>query len=386
LEGFVQAPRILYVVTKDWYFLSHRLPMAMAAREAGYEVHVACDVDLGAAAIASRGFVLHPIAFSRGQLAPAAHIATIRALRALYNSVDPDLLHHVGLQVSIVGSIAALGSRAKCVNAITGLGYAFAATAAKARLVRTLLRPLMRWLFNRRTSIALVQNPDDRAILEAVGVATERIVLVPGSGVDVDALTPLPEPAPPVTAAFVGRLVESKGIRILVAANRLLQRRRPDIKLLIAGAPDLANPASLSLREAESLNDEPGVRWLGHVDDIASVWRRAHIAILPAIGGEGLPKSLLEAAACGRSMIATDVPGCREVAIAGTTALVVKKDDPQALAVAIEELADAPNLRAQFGREARKMAEERFAARTIGAEIIALYGQLLKRPASSGGA
>jgi glycosyltransferase involved in cell wall biosynthesis len=377
----MRAPRLLYVVTEDWFFLSHRLPMARAARAAGYEVHVACNVGGGTAAIAREGFALHPVTFARGRLSPAGQMATMAALRAIHRTLKPDLVHHVALQTSILGSLAALGSGAKCVNAITGFGFTFASNSRKARLLRTPLRPLLRWLLDRRGSVTLVQNPDDRATLVGLGVAAERIVLIPGSGVDVAALQPLPEPAPPVTAAFAGRLLDDKGIRVLVAAHRLLRQRDADVRLLIAGAPDPANPTSIAQQEAESWNREPGIAWLGHVDDIARVWTRAHIAVLPARGGEGLPKSLLEAAACGRPMIATDVPGCREIAVAGETALLVAPDDPVALADAIERLAGDAALRARFGRNARALAERRFAADAIGAATVALYDRLLGRSA-----
>src|SRR6266849_3131743 len=186
-----------------------------------------------------------------------------------------------------------------------------------------------------------------------------RIVLIPGSGVDTVTLRPLPEPSGPMTIAFVGRLLADKGIRTLIEAQR--QLRSKGINLLIAGTPDPANPASVSQAEAEAWGREPGITWLGHVDDISSVWARAHIAVLPS-RREGLPKSLLEAAACGRPMVATDVPGCREIAIAGETGLLVPPDQAQALAAAIETLAAAPELRARFGRAARRLAEERFAA------------------------
>jgi glycosyltransferase involved in cell wall biosynthesis len=380
----MSAPRLLYVVTEDWFFLSHRLPMARAARKHGYEVHVACNAAAGAAAIEREGFILHPVKFARGRLAPSAQIATIRELRAVHRTVDPDLVHHVALQPSILGSLAALGGRAKCVNAVTGFGYAFASTTGKARMVKALLRPLMRRLLGRGNNVALVQNPDDRTVLLALGIAAERIVLIPGSGVDIAAFPPLPEPSPPMTVAFVGRLLDDKGIRILVAAHRLLRQKQVHVILLIAGAPDPGNPASIPLREAESWNSEPGIAWLGQVGDIASVWARAHIAVLPARGGEGLPKSLLEAAACRRPMIATDVPGCREIAIAGETALLVPPDDAAALAAAIETLVGASDLRARFSRAARALVEERFAADKIGAAVVALYDRLLAQPPPRG--
>ena len=369
-------PRLLYVVTEDWFFLSHRLPMARAARAAGFEVHVAANVGDGAAAIAREGFVLHPVRFARGKLSPFATLATIRTLRRLHRDLAPDLVHHVALQATIFGSLAALGCRIARVNAITGLGYSFISDSVKARVVRTVIGTLLRLLVDRPRSVALVQNPDDRELLLRLGIAAERIVLIPGSGVDVDRLKPMAEPTGAITIGFVGRLLDDKGIRVLVAAHRQLRAKGTPVELLIAGTPDPANPASVSQAEAEAWGREPGITWLGHVDDIATVWARAHIAVLPS-RREGLPKSLLEAAACGRPMIATDVPGCREVAIANQTGLLVPPDDPSALAVAIETLADDVGLRDRFGRAARALAEERFAEGAIGRAVTDLYLRLV---------
>ena len=368
------APRLLYVVTEDWFFLSHRLPMARAAKAAGFEVHVATNVGDGGPAIEREGFILHPVRFARGRLSPLATLSTILALRRIHRDVAPDLVHHVALQPTLLGSLAALGRPVARVNAITGLGYAFISDSAKARAVRAVISRLLRFLLDRRRSVALVQNPDDRALLEGLGIPPGRIVLIPGSGVDTVTLRPLPEPPGPVTIAFVGRLLADKGIRTLIEAQR--QLRSKGINLLIAGTPDPANPASVSQAEAEAWGREPGITWLGHVDDISSVWARAHIAVLPS-RREGLPKSLLEAAACGRPMVATDVPGCREIAIAGETGLLVPPDQAQALAAAVETLAHAPELRARFGRAARKLAEERFAADAIGRAVVELYLRLV---------
>lgn len=371
-------PRLLYVVTEDWFFLSHRLPMARAAQAAGFEVHVATNVADGAATILREGFVLHPLRFARGRLSPLATLATIRALRDLHRRLAPDLVHHVALQPTILGSLAALGLPVARVNAVTGLGYAFIAESFKARIVRRVIGTLLRLLVDRRRSVALVQNPDDRALLQGLGIAAERIVLIPGSGVDVDRLKPTPEPAGAVTLGFVGRLLDDKGVRVLVAAHRLLRAKGVGVDLLIAGTPDPANPASVSQAEAQTWAREPGVTWLGHVDDIATVWARAHIAVLPS-RREGLPMSLLEAAACGRPMVATDVPGCREVAIAWQTGLLVPPDAPGALATAIEMLVETPEMRERFGRAARRLAEERFASDAIGRAVVALYAKLLTK-------
>lgn len=369
------SPRLLYVVSEDWYFLSHRLPMARAARNAGFEVHVATRVNKGAAAIKAEGFTLHPIPFARGRLSPLASLKTIAALRRVHRAVAPAVTHHVSLQPSVLGLLAARNRPTACINALTGLGYAFTSAGAKATAVRLVIRPVLRSLLDHKGVINLVQNGDDRAALLALGIAPSRIAVIPGSGVDVARLVPLPEPAGPPTIGFVGRLLADKGIHTLVEAQRLLRTRGLQTYLLIAGTPDPANPASVTEAEAASWNNEPGVRWLGQVEDIAGLWAQAHIAALPS-RREGLPLSLLEAAACGRAMVATDVPGCREIVVPGVTGLLVPPDDAKALADAIEQLLDDPSLRAQFAAAARRLAVERFSADLIGRQIVALYCRL----------
>jgi glycosyltransferase involved in cell wall biosynthesis len=209
-----------------------------------------------------------------------------------------------------------------------------------------------------------------------MGIAAERIVLVPGSGVDVNALQPMPEPAGPVTVAFVGRLLADKGIHTLIEAQRLLRARHVNIEILLAGTADPANPASASEADLAGWARMPGITLLGYVAPILSVWTRAHIAVLPS-RREGLPMSLLEAAACGRPMVATDVPGCREIVLPGETGLLVPIDDPNALAAAIETLAASPELRARYGAAARHLAVERFSAEAIGRQTVALYRSLV---------
>jgi glycosyltransferase involved in cell wall biosynthesis len=370
------APRLLYVVTEDWAFLSHRLPMARAARDAGFEVHVATKVNNGAAAIEAERFILHPIPFARGSLSPLAALGTVAALRRVHRTVAPALTHHVAVQACVLGMMATLGRKPRCVNAFIGLGYSFTANTAKAWALRRLIGAVLRFLVDRDGCVALVQNGDDRSTLMSLGIPKSRIALIPGSGVDVTRFSPMPEPDGPPTFGFVGRLLDDKGVRTLVAANRLLRARGVETRLLIAGTPDPANPASVTEQEAKSWNAEPGIHWLGHVDDIAGLWAKAHVAVLPS-RREGLPLSLMEAAACGRAMIATDVPGCREIVLEGQTGLLVPVDDAPALAEAMSSLVTAPDLRTRYAAAARKLVIERFAADIIGRQIVQLYRRLL---------
>lgn len=350
--------------------------MARAARDAGFEVHVATRVEDDAAAIEAEGFVLHPIPFARGKLSPLASLATIRALRRLHRSVAPVIVHHVALQAALLGSIAALGRPIACVNALTGLGYTFTSDSAKARIARVIIAPALRLLLNRNNVVCLVQNADDRAVLTAIGISRARIALIRGSGVDVIQLAPLPEPPPPFTMAFVGRLLEDKGIRALITAHRLLRAEGMDVRLLIAGTPDPANPASVSETEASSWKAKSGIAWLGHVADISELWAKTHVAVLPS-RREGLPLSLLEAAACQRAMIASDVPGCREIVVHEKTGLLFPVDDVPALAKAIAKLAAAPDLRRRYAAAARTLAVENFSADVIGRNMVDLYRKML---------
>ena len=203
----------------------------------------------------------------------------------------------------------------------------------------------------------------------------ENVVLIAGSGVDTDLLAPLPEPPPPVTAAYVGRMLADKGVLTLIEAFALLGKKGVALKLLLAGDCDKENPGSLAPEQLREFASLYGIEWLGHVTDIRTVWAQSHFAVL-ASRREGLPKSLLEAAACGRAMVATDAPGCREIAIEGVTALTVPVDDVTALADAMERLAGDPALRERFAKAARALVETKFSAEAIGKEIVALYDAL----------
>jgi glycosyltransferase involved in cell wall biosynthesis len=372
------AQKILYLVSEDWFFVSHRLPMARAAKKAGYDAHVAARVGGCADKITSEGFSLHSIQWRRGSMNPFRLMAAVAETRRLYRRVAPDLVHHVALLPIVVGSLAALGLRVRVLNAFTGLGFTFASKTVRARLLRLLASVVLGWLLKRRNCTVLVQNPDDQAVITSLGVPRDRIAMIAGSGIDVDAFTPLSEPADSVvTVAFVSRLVDGKGVRTLVRAHEILTGRGVPVRLLLAGAPDALNPTSIPNDLLDAWRKISNLVLFGHVDDVRDVWRQAHIAALPSRGGEGIPMSLLEAAACGRPLVATDVPGCREVARHGVTGLLVPPDDPAALASAIETLVNDPAMRLRFGRAGRQLVSDDFSSARIQREIIALYARLL---------
>jgi len=375
--------KILYLVSEDWYFLSHRLPMARAAKAAGYDVHVATRVGDDGEAIKREGFALHPIRWRRGSLNPLRFVAAIVETRRLYRQLRPDLVHHVALVPSVIGSIAALGLPMPRLNALAGLGFVFTSKTPKALIARRIAKPMLAWLLRRPSGTVLVQNPDDRAMMETLGIPPRRITLIPGSGVDVDLLTPLPEPGPPFTVGFVGRLLSDKGVQTLVRAHEILSARGLSVRVLLAGDPDPSNPAAIPAQTLENWQRQPNLVLLGHVDDVRRVWAQAHVAVLPS-RREGLPKSLLEAAACGRPLIATDVPGCREIARNGVDGLLVAADNPQALADAIETLMRDRDLRLRYGQAARDIVTREFSSARIGTEIVSLYAKLLAAAPAAG--
>jgi glycosyltransferase involved in cell wall biosynthesis len=371
------APRLLYVVTEDWYFLSHRLPMARAAKAAGYDVHVATRINRGKEAIEAEGFTLHSLSWQRGSLSPAHSIAGVAELRRLLRTLKPDILHNISLKPVLLGGIASLGlSSIAVVNSLTGLGTLFVGNHRKSELTRPLVVAALKALLKRPNVRTVVQNPDDKRFVLGLGVPEASVDLIPGSGVDLKHFAPLPEPQPPVTAAYVGRMLADKGVLTLIEAYSLATSRGVKLQLLLAGDTDRENPGSLAPEQLREFASAFGIRWLGHVPDIREVWERAHIAVL-ASRREGLPKSLLEAAACGRPMIATDTPGCREIAIAGKTALTFPVDDAQALAEAMTQMAGDAEMRARFGRAARALVEEKFSAEAVGKATVALYESLV---------
>ena len=376
------AKKILYLVAEDWYFVSHRLPMARAARSAGYEVHVATRVVECAHQIENEGFALHPIAWQRGSINPLQMMTSAIAVRGLYRKLQPDIVHHVAFAPAIIGSLAALGLPMAKLNALAGLGFVFTSETAKAQLLRLLAHHLLGFLLQRPGTMVLVQNPDDGAMVERLGVAKDRIALIPGSGVDIELLTPLTEPDGPFTVAFVGRLLYDKGVEALVRAHEILNKRGLRVRALLAGVPDPSNPASIPEPTLAHWRQRENLVLIGHVEDVRTVWAKAHVAILPS-RREGLPKSLLEAAACGRPLIASDVPGCREIARHGVNALLVPPDDPEALAHAIATLMNDPDLRIRFGRVSRQIVVADFSSARIGDEIVALYARLLAQAVPS---
>jgi glycosyltransferase involved in cell wall biosynthesis len=386
-------PKLIYLVTEDWYFWSHRLPMARAAQRAGFDVAVATRVAKHGPRILAEGFAIHPLRWRRGAVGLWANLSAVAEIRRLYSYERPTLVHHVALKPAVLGSLAALLAGVPAViNAITGAGFVASSPSRYARALRRPLDFALARLLERTRSRVIVQNSDDRRLLLALHPgAEERVIVIRGSGVDTTLLRPVPEPpAPPVIAGYAGRMLADKGVATLVEAQQQLRRRGVDLELRLAGAPDPENPSSIDAGTLAAWHGLPGIRWLGQVDDIRRFWEAAHIAVLPS-RREGLPKSLLEAAALGRPLIASDVPGCREIAQEGVNALLVPPDDVGALAAALERLAGDSALRQRFGAASGRLVEGELSADAVGAATVECYRDLMaelgiQAPAAARGA
>jgi glycosyltransferase involved in cell wall biosynthesis len=375
-----RRPKLLFLVTEDWYFCSHRLPVARAARDAGFEVVVATRVQAHGRQIREEGFTLCPIAWRRRGDGLVGAARAVVAIVRLYRRERPDILHHVALKPVLFGGFArALAFRhadetPASIDSVMGLGSGFSATTLAARLRRPPLGVALRLAAASGLGRVVVQNPEDGDALAELGIDHQRIALIRGSGVDVRHFAPLPMPdGNTVTVALVSRMLRDKGVLDAVAAIRRLRERGLAIELVLAGPTDADNAGSLSAASLSALAVEPGITWLGAVADVRLVWRRAAIAVLPSTYGEGVPKALLEAAACARPIVASDVPGCREAVRPGKNGILVPPRDIDALAGAIAALAADPARREAMGRAGRALAERCFAEEIIARETLALY-------------
>jgi glycosyltransferase involved in cell wall biosynthesis len=391
-----QRPKLIYLVTEDWYFWSHRLPIARAARDAGFEIVVAARERVHGERIRDEGFRFEALNWRRRGDHIVGAGRAVAAIAALYRRERPDIVHHVALKPMLFGGAALRlafprrAGRPACVAAVNGLGSGFTLMNGKARLARAVLGRGLRDAAG--DARVIVQNPEDREALAALGIDPALLVLIRGSGVDTAHFAPLPEPRPDIATirvALVGRMLRSKGVIDAVEAVRRLRDDGLAVELVLAGPTDPDNPDSLDDRAlaalcAEPGAAEPGVVWLGRVEDVREVWAEAAIAVLPSTYGEGLPKSLLEAASCGRAIVASDMPGCREIVRPGgpgmgeETGLLVPPGDVAALAEAIKALVRDPERRRAMGRAGRHLVEREFSEERIAAQTLALYETVLR--------
>ena len=371
--------KILFLITEDWFFCLHRLPLARMLRDQGWEIIVATREVAHGDMIRQEGFNLLPIDWVRHSLNPLRGLMEIAKIISIYRQQQPDLIHHIAIKPCIYGGIASLfHKKTPIINNLAGLGVAFTRSGLSAGILRKGLGFAFKCLFNRTRSQTIVENPDDQAVLiEQSGVRANTITLIQGVGVDITHFTPTPEPTGVPVITLASRMIKPKGVEDLIAAARILKQRTVEIHIDLLGLPDPDNPASISEHDLKQWQTEGLIRWLGHQTNMARIWQQSNIAILPSYYREGIPRSLLEAAACGRAIITTDIPGCRELVSSGNNGLLVPTHSPIAIANAIEKLIAEPDTRKKMGENGRHTVEQLFSEKQVLIQMQAVYAQLL---------
>ena len=384
-QNQMNAPILLFVVNIPRFFVSHRLALALAAREAGYAVHVATsDADPASIArITATGLPFHPLPLSQHGINPFRELSTLLALTRLYRNLKPDLLHHVSIKPVIYGGIAAkLSGRHKVVQAMSGLGYVFISDDFKAKLLRIVSRPAFKLALAGAETRMVFQNSDDQNVFINHGlIAARHTRLIRGSGVDTDRFQPTTEPptGKPIVL-FAGRLLWQKGIGEFVAVARRLQGRAI---FRVAGYEESSSPLNVPATQLAAWHDDGLIEWLGKRDDMPKVYAESNIVCLPSTYGEGVPKVLIEAASCARACVTTDTPGCREIVRRDQNGLLVPPGDIDALTLAVSTLIENPQLRQSMGDAGRQIVLDSFSLRQVVDETIALYRSLLDPPGVS---
>lgn len=372
-------PRVLYLVIEDYYFLSHRLPVAQAMLTQGAEVYVMAHDGGLRRQLEQLGFRVIPWQASRGSLNPLREFISFIEVLHAYRQIRPDLAHHVALKPVAYGGIAArLCGNVPAVNAINGLGHAFHSESMQMRLVRWMWLRLLRIVFANKHAVALFQNAENRDVLVQSGVLPDgqRVAVIRGSGVDMQKFAPVPEPPGPPVVLLPTRFLWAKGVAEFVESARILRTRGVQARCVLAGSCDPENPDSISQKQIDAWEREGVVEVIPWQNDMPELLGSCHIVAYPTYH-EGLPKTLLEAACCERPIVTTDVPGAREVVRDGQNGLLVPPKHPTELARAIAQLINNPKLRKEMGRRGRERVQREFSSEIVVAQTLDLYRSLL---------
>jgi glycosyltransferase involved in cell wall biosynthesis len=372
--------KLLFIVNVDWFFISHRLPIALEAIEEGYEVHIATTITGKLEMLENSGLIVHPLNLHRSHSGLLAVIAEFFEIFSLLRELSPNIVHLITIKPVLLGGIAArMLSVTAVVSAVSGLGFVFVKDGVIARLRRGVISFLYRLALGHPNQKVIFQNVDDQSKLSKLAaLPTDQSVLIHGSGIDLSiySMKLLPKGMP--TVLLAARLLGDKGVREFVRAAELVNKMERHARFVLVGKVDPLNPASIQQSELDSWKEKGIVECWGHRDDMPHVLSSATIVILPSYYGEGLPKVLIEAAACGRAVITTDHPGCRDAIEDGVTGLLVPVRNAEAIANAVLILLGDQQRCKEMGRAGRKRAEEMFDVKQVVAEHMEVYEGLAR--------
>ena len=363
--------KILFVVNVDWFFISHRLPLALEALKKGYEVYLACGISDKKEYLEKLGIKVHPLNLSRSGTGIKGELKAFIEIYNVLKKVNPDIAHFVTIKPVLYGGIASrfLSIHNK-VFSISGLGFIFIKQGLKAILARGLIKIMYGFALGGKNSHVIVQNPDDKAVVNSI--VKVPITLIRGSGVDLSQYQYIDENNNNIKVSMACRLLRDKGVFEYIDAAKILKQKLPNIEFEIYGDIDIHNPASLTEDDIEEIKKEGFIKVHGFSTNIAKVFSDTNIVVLPSYR-EGLPKVLIEAAACGRAVITTDVPGCRDAIEPNVTGLLCQVRNSQSLANQIEKLILDNNLRNSMGKAGRELAKKQFDIKKVVEKHFDIY-------------
>ena len=377
--------KLLYLITEDWFFCSHFMERAVAAKAAGHDVLVVTRVAQSGQHIVNSGLRLIQLPLGRRSLNPILAVTVLIRLVRIYLRERPHLVHHIAMKPIFLGTLAARLVGIPCVvNAPVGMGFVFTSQGLLATILRPLFWALMHAFLNPRGSKVILENADDRASLIRERYVKEKDArLIRGAGVDIDRFSPGLRVHGPIVVMLAARLLWDKGVGPFVAAARILRPNNPQVRFVLVGSPDSQNPANISQQQLEKWRAEGAVEFWGYQESMSDIWGQADIACLPSYR-EGLPKSLIEAMASGLPCVTTDVPGCREVVAPNVNGLLVPARQVDPLVRALQLLINSPTLREQMGRIGRQRAVAEFSSARVIRETLAVYQEMLVQANISG--
>lgn len=376
----IRKKKLLFVVNTASFFISHRLPIALEAIKLGYEVHLATGQYTQIDKIKSFGIIIHPLYLDRSSSGILSNLYSLYHIFRVFRSVRPDVVHLVTIKPVLLGGLAARLAAVPCVvAAISGLGFVFTTSGFKASIRHWFVKWLYFFVLGHRNLKLIFQNDADREKLIALNASIQaKFCLIRGSGVDLKLYSPSPIPEGVPVVILAARLLVDKGIREFVQAAHSFKNGIRAVRFVLVGETDPGNPMTVTINEIDNWVSDGLIEWWGHHDDMPKVFSSSTIVVLPSYYGEGLPKVLIEAAACGRPVITTDHPGCRDAIKPNITGILVPVRNSAALVTAIERLLNDPSLCKEMGAAGRKLAKCSFDVNQVVDQHLRIYHELLQ--------